>query len=366
MGLRRQMMSLAGFLVVALMHAAPAHACWPATKDQPLEREVVFSTSGGSLVDVLRDVFWKEFETQCGVRVVSYATPGRTFAQSRTLIDSGNVPFDIFNTLSPQQYPLAIEAGMLQRLPNGIWDGLADKMVPGSFTDYAVWGSPYSTVLIYSKKQFPEGIATWTDFWDIKKYPGARILQNDPSTLVFALLSLGIAAKDVYPITDEKLARAFERLNEIRPHVRAFWKAGDQPIQGVGTGEFVAGSAWSGRVVVGQKQGLPLGISWNGNILNTSWYMIAKGAKNPRAAAALLRFMQDPARQAELAKRMNYAGTRAADVGPFLPPEIFANLPTNPKNIAVASELDARWWADNEEKIGAMWTRWLATGRYRE
>lgn len=362
---RMKKLFLAAMAAAALGSAFAAEPCWPATKAKPLEAEVVFSTSGGSLVDVLRDVYWKDFEAQCGVKVVSYATPGRTFSQSVALIQSGNVPFDIFNTLTPQEYPLAVQAGILQRLPDGAWNGLSDKMSPGSFSEYGVWGSPYSTVMVYSKKHFPDGLKTWADFWDVKKYPGARILQNDPITIVFALMSLGMTPKDIYPITDDKMAKAFARLNEIRPQLRNFWKAGDQPIQGVGTGEFVAGSAWSGRAVVGQKQGLPLGINWTGNVLNVSWYMIPKGAKNPNAAAALLRFMQDTGRQAEFAKRMNYAGTRARDLAPLISAEIFENLPTNPKNLETASEVDAKWWAENEQRMGEIWTKWVTTGQYR-
>lgn len=352
-------------LAVALSgaKAAAADACWPGTPDQPLEPELVFSTSGGSLVDVLREVYWDGFEKECGTKVVSYATPGRTFAQSVTLIESGNVPFDIFNTLTPQQYPLALSADILAEFPEGMWDGLGDKMAPGSFTDYAVWGSPYSTVLIYSTDKFSEEMKSWADFWDVDRFPGPRILQNDPNNIIFALLSLGEDPKDIYPLTDDKIARAFERLNEIRPHIRTFWKAGDQPIQGVGTGEFVAGSAWSGRATVGAKQGMPIRIVWNGNILNQNWYMIAKGAKAPRAAAALLRYMQDPERQAKLAKLMNYSGSRP-EVGQYLDEEIFVNLPTNPANLDVSSVFDAKWWSDNEERMGAIWSTWVATGRF--
>jgi len=340
-----------------------ADSCWPGTKEQPLEPELVFSTSGGSLVDILREVYWDDFEKECGVKVTSYATPGRTFSQTVTLIESGNAPFDIFNTLTPQQYPLALQADILEKLPTGMWDGLAEKMVPGSFSEYGVWGSPYATVLIYSSEKFSEEMKNWADFWDVERFPGPRILQNDPNNIVFALLSLGVEPKDIYPITDEKLDKAFERLNEIRPYVRTFWKAGDQPVQGVGTGEFVAGSAWSGRSIVGKRQGMPLSIVWNGNILNQNWYMIAKGAKSPRAAAALLRYMQDPKRQAKLAELMNYSGSRP-EVGDYLDGEIFENLPTNPANLAVSSEFDAEWWAENEEKIGAIWSAWVATGRY--
>jgi hypothetical protein len=51
--------------------AQASDACWPGTSEKPLESELIFSTSGGSLVDVLRKVYWDEFEKECGVKVVS-------------------------------------------------------------------------------------------------------------------------------------------------------------------------------------------------------------------------------------------------------------------------------------------------------
>ena len=365
-------MNLAKTLTVAsalfCLHNAAALAaepCFPGTAENPLEPEMVFMSSGGSTMAIFDEVFWSKFEEKCGVKVKSYELANRSLAQMETLINSGDVPFDMFSTFNGQRYPQLIEAGLLEKLPDGIWDGMEGKIIDGAYSDYGVWATPYSTLMIYSTEAFPDGLHSWADFWDVKKYPGPRILQDSPTNIVFALLSTGMKTDEIYPITKEKVKLAFDRLNELRPNLRNFWKTGDQPIQGVASGEFVAGTAWNGRATVGQKEGLPIGISWNGNLLATSWFVVAKNSKHPRAAAAAIRFLQDPEIQAGLARKIGYAGP-VKGLEKFLDAKTYANLPSNADNAAVASVQDGAWWAENEDWLTAAWSKWVATGVYEE
>jgi spermidine/putrescine-binding protein len=120
-----------------------------------------------------------------------------------------------------------------------------------------------------------------------------------------ALLADGVAPDKIYPLD---LDRAFKKMDELRPHIRSYWTSGDQPVQGVSNGEFVAGTAWNGRVNAAMKGGKPVAPSWNGALLRVSWNFILKGAPHPRAAEALLYYMQRTEGQAELAKLSGYTG----------------------------------------------------------
>ena len=326
---------------------------------------MVFMSSGGSLMAIYQEVFWSKFQEACGVAVKSYELANRSLSQMETLIDSGDVPFDLFTTFNGQRYPQLIEAGLLEKLPADIWTGLDGRIIAGAYSDYGVWAAPYATLMIYSTQAFPGGLHSWQDFWDVETYPGPRILQDSPTNIVFALLSTGMATDEVYPITKEKVKLAFERLDALRPQLRNFWKTGDQPIQGVGSGEFVAGTAWNGRATVGRREGLPIGISWEGNLLSTSWFVVARGAAHPRAAAAAIRFLQNPEVQAGLARKTGYAGP-VIGLQDYVDPEVYANLPSNPENVARASVQDSAWWAENEAWLAAAWSKWVATGRYED
>ncbi|WP_128931998.1 hypothetical protein [Bradyrhizobium zhanjiangense] len=71
------------------------------------------------------------------------------------------------------------------------------------------------------------------DFWDVKTFPGPRGLFAvvGKHALQFALLAAGVAHRDIWRLTDDKIDRAFEKLNEIRPHVTKWWTAGGEAPQ---------------------------------------------------------------------------------------------------------------------------------------
>jgi spermidine/putrescine-binding protein len=130
-------------------------------------------------------------------------------------------------------------------------------------------------------------------------------------------------------------------------------------VQGVSNGEFVLGTTLSGRAAVAINSGQPVRMVWNGAILHNSWTFILKGSPHPRAAEALLLYMQRADRQAELAKLTGYSGgNKNATKG--LDPKVVEMLPATQEHLAVASMVDAAWWAENNAKVTARWDAWMA------
>ena len=78
-------------------------------------------------------------------------------------------------------------------------------------------------------KQFSgESPNSWADFWDVKKFPGPRALGAEVTFARNLPCSPTASPYKLYPIDVE---RAFRKLAEIKPHVKVWWKHGDQPIQ---------------------------------------------------------------------------------------------------------------------------------------
>ena len=69
--------------------------------------------------------------------------------------------------------------------------------------------------------------SSWADFWDVKKFPGNRslCLSDSPRTLIFALLADGVPRDQLYPLD---IDRAFKKLDQIKPHVKVWWREGTQ------------------------------------------------------------------------------------------------------------------------------------------
>ena len=84
------------------------------------------------------------------------------------------------------------------------------------------------TALCYRSGKYRDGgPSTWADFWDVKKFPGSRslCLSYSPRTLIFALLADGVPRDQLYPLD---IDRAFKKLDQIKPHVKVWWREGTQ------------------------------------------------------------------------------------------------------------------------------------------
>lgn len=81
-------------------------------------------------------------------------------------------------------------------------------------------------MLLWDARRLPSGGISWTDFWNIPRHPGKRALPLSPRlTLEVALLADNVPPGDVYRVlsTEEGVARAFHKLDQIRPYL-TWWK----------------------------------------------------------------------------------------------------------------------------------------------
>ena len=338
-------------LAGSLPAIAAAQSCHP--DGDPIEGQVYFFSSGGSYGRAIEEAYFEPFTEECGVEVV-HTTGTRNFAQLEQFVESGNVPWDIAATLTDQEYPLGVEKGLFHKLPDGFWTEIEDEMSEGAISEYGAWAAPYSDVMVYSTVGEVE-MEGWADFWDTETFPGPRMMQNSPMSLAIALLADGVPADELYPLD---LDRAFAKMDELKPSIRAFWSSAEQPIQGTASGEFVAGTTWNGRVITAMKDGKDVGISWEGALLHSSWTFILEGAPNARNAEALMYFMQRPEQQAKLAEITGYTGGNAR-VAEFLTPEVLETLPTAPEHVAQASVVDGKWWAENISEVQGRLDAWV-------
>lgn len=195
--------------------------------------EVIVHSFGGSFTEALRRYVHDPFTKATGIKVVDVvadvADP-QVMAMSR----AGRVDWDIAKVASAGYLEMHA-AGMFAPIDYNLWDKESLEGVPprARLEDGAVVYST-ATVLAYDERAFPKGgPKNWADFWDIKKFPETRGLSvvNPWSTVAFALVAAGVAPNDIWPLTDDKLDRAFAKLNEIKPHITKWWNSGGEPPQ---------------------------------------------------------------------------------------------------------------------------------------
>src|SRR5215467_4735893 len=350
---RRTFVATAGVAGASLAAAAPF--VW--TRRASAAGKVIIRTIGGAYEEANVKVIFEPFTKATGIEVVKVpATLGKVLAMH----EAGSMELDVLD---------AGELGVLSFSQKGALDKInykswklanPDDMDPAIRRDDMVGNIWFSSVLGYNNQTFPTGKQpkNWAEFWDLKKFPGPRMLADINSGAVeleFALLADGVPKDKLYPID---VPRAFKALDRVRPAIRKFWDTGALSAQMLADKEVVLGSIWNGRLQAVADKGAPLAIEWNEAMLQSQYWAVMKGAKNAENAQRFIEFACQPQIQAAHAKQIPYGPTNR-QAFKFIPADVAARLPSSPELKAKAFLQNGSWWADNRSKVSERWAQWL-------
>ena len=139
------------------------------------------------------------------------------------------------------------------------------------------------------------------DFFDLKRFPGARGLRNSPVVnLEWALMADGVPVDQVYQVlsTDSGVNRAFKVLDRIKKNI-VWWDDPLQPLELLRNRKVVMTSAYSGGILDAiKKRNEDLAIVWDGQVWDMVVWVIPKGTVNLKEALDFIVFASDPKRMA--------------------------------------------------------------------
>ena len=298
-------------------------------------------------------------------------------AKLRAQAEAGKVTWDLVDVLPDVAIALcddglALEINpdtQLAAAPDGTSakDDFGDSLVSPCFIPQIV----YSTTIGYrTDKVGATPPTTMADVFDLKKFPGKRALNKNPTgNLEWALIADGVAKEDVYKelATKEGVARAFKKLDTIKSEV-VWWTKGAQPGQLLADGEVVMASAYNGRLfsaIVEHKQ--PVGMMWDAQLFELDGWIIPKDAPNKEEALKFLKFATDTQRLADQSKYISYGPARKSSaplVGKHaeLGIDMAPHMPTAPANAKNVLYKNIEFWADNKDELAEKFEAWLAKG----
>ena len=343
---RRQAVSLLGG-AAAVGAAGPAFG----QTEPPKPAQIVVNHSGGSMGTAMRKAFFNGFEKKYGIKVVE--TSPADFGKLRAMVESGNVEWDI-TEIGGQDAIRATKLGLVEKIDGKIVD--RSKYPEKVRTDFVFASSVYTTIIGYRTDVFKNGTQpkSWADWWDTKKFPGARSMRNHPTdNLEFALIADGVPMDKIYPIDFD---RAFKKLDQIKPAVTVWWSTGQQPAQLLLDKEVVLATGWNGRFYDIIKKGAPVAIEWNEGALKQGSFVIPKGAKNPYWANKMLAEMSVPQQQAVYATELGYPGLNLESLK-YVDDKVKPFLPT--QYIDKQFWIDDAWYAENGNKAIELWNAWM-------
>jgi len=249
--------------------------------------------------------------------------------------------------------------GLLEKLD---WSAIGgkDHYLPQAVSDCGVGGSVGNLVLAWDRDKF-SGTPTWTEFWDVAKYPGKRGLNRGVrGNLEFALIADGVSPGDVYKVlgASEGVDRAFRKLDQLKPYV-VWWQDGAEAARIITSGDVLMTSAPSARIAaVNRTEHRNFGTQWNASLYEVQSWAIPKGSQNLRQATQFLYFVGTPAIEARLVGQFGEGGlAKGANDG--LSPEVAQTSPTFPANLNAAVRVDVAFWHDNLAKLRQRFDAWL-------
>ena len=321
-------------------------------------RDLTVASRGGALQPAQVETYFKPFTAETGLPVATVTWAGG-LGTLRSRIDGGPNDWDMV-LVSGDELLAGCDDGLFEKLA---WPALGgrDHYLPLAASDCGAGAAISSLVLAWDRDKFP-ATPTWSDFWDVARYPGKRGLRRGPRTnLEIALLADGVAPGDVYRAlrSDDGVDRAFRKLDQIKPYL-VWWSPEATAVQYIGSGEVLMTSADSVAVVLANAAAQRhVGLQWAGSLTTVRSWVVMRGSPFAADAVRLLAFMGDPARQASLFAAAPY-GPTAKGANELLRPEQLAVSPSAPANLAAALPIDEQFWRENGQRLGQRFDSWLA------
>jgi putative spermidine/putrescine transport system substrate-binding protein len=324
------------------------------------EKVLVVQTWGGAIKDAMREAWFEPFSRQTGVKIITADATGSIIAQIKAQVMSNNVEWDIACGIAYSSVMTLLKDNLLEALDYSVID--TKEIFEDAIEKFALGQHVITDGLVYNTKKFPgeNYPRNWADFWNVKKFPGPRTLIGVPYTapkdnLSFALLADGVPKDKLYPYD---LNRAFKKMDEVKPHIRAWWSSGAHSQQLFTDEEVWLGGMWNGRAVQLIRKGVPIRIVWEQGTCSYDYWAVLKNARNKKIAMEFLNFASQAKPQAEYAKRMFYGPVNKRTFE-NLPADIAKDFPTYPPNKEKLFIQDHKWLGDNQEMLTEKWQAWV-------
>ena len=337
-------------------------------QDSGVKNQITFTSWVGPYMRSQMLGFVRPYEKKIGARinVVSYNGGIR---EIRDQVESANVTWDVVD-LTQADSLRACEEGLLERiddieLPAGS-DGSAaeDDFVEGALNPCGVGVIVWATAFAYSRDAYgsarPSSIA---DFFDTKKFPGARAIRNDPTVIMeWALMADGVGREDVYSTleTGEGIERALAKMDAIKPGLK-LWQTGREPIRMLNGGEAAMSMVWATTgAVASNEAGANFDIVWDGRVIELDLFGIPKGSRYKQEALDFIRFASSSESLAQMVSYLPNGPSRQSSLT-LLSSETLTQIPNGPAyQDKLSIQSDAGWWAKNHAVLDEAFQAWIA------
>ncbi|MFI5913284.1 extracellular solute-binding protein [Dactylosporangium sp. NPDC051541] len=313
---------------------------------------LTWASTGGQFQEDEKTALQVPFTAKTGTKFTNISPAEQ--AQVRTMVAAGKTIWDLANM--SWIYAGAYCGELFEKLDDPRLE--RGKFPKGTTGDCFVPTYRYANIFSYNADLYPgEKPTKIQDFFDVKKFPGKRVVYDYPKAGLFeaALVADGVAPDKVYPLD---LDRAFKKIDTIKSSLvfAPSYGAIQQMLVDKQAGMVLTVTA---RTIVSASSGANLVPVWDFNTTDIGVLVIPKGSPHKQLAQDMLAFVTEPAQAVAYAKLTGTAPARPDidlnTVGYSDQQKQFnAFLP----NRGTTIEQDKQWWIDNTDALTKRWTSW--------
>lgn len=330
-------------------------------------RQLVVASWGSSFGIAQRDVQFDPFTEETGIEIV-LASQQPEMALIEQQVSSGRVEWDLAEHANTNAFTMA-NRDLLEKIDYASMDpAIVDGIDPAVRSDFSCGIFYIGLALGYNTSFFTADNhpRSWADFWDAGAFPAPRGLTTmdfDPPPLEVPLLAAGVSKDALYPLD---LDAAFASLDVVKPNITKWLGFEVDGNQLLAQGELGVISAAVGNLINATREGQPVDIEWNEQLINYDAWVVPKGAPHKEDAMKFIEFCMRPDIQANFAAAYP-GGPVVAAAWDSISQEVRDVSVSSPEHIENSVVVDAEWWTTvedgktNLERVFERWAEWFVS-----
>lgn len=328
------------------------------------DRSLKIGVYGGYFKDSFDKNIFPEFSKATGIAVESIAEPtGEAWlVQLSQATRAGQVPADV---------SMVSQTAMLKGATSELWAPLdlekiknSEYLLPQLINKYpdgrvsGVGAVSWYITLVTNTEVYKEAPKSWDALWDPANKDRLGLLALASNSFL-----LDVTAKTYFDgseilKTDEGIDKVFDKLAELKPNVRLWYRDEAQFEQALKSGEIPMGQYYHDVTGLAAADGNPVRSTFpkEGGIIDSGSWALTNISKKTDEAHEFMNYMCQPAIQALLARKVGVAPTVRRDVLDL----------TNEEFNAVSSEIPPivpyyEMYTEKADWINQKWTEMIAS-----
>lgn len=272
-------------------------------------------TYGGYFEESFVQYIYPDFTKETGIEVQSISQPtGQTWlVQIRNAAKAGMAPADV-----------SMMAGVprLRGAAEQLWAPLDEAKLPNSkylsdpfvarYDDgkiYGVGAVSWFITLCSNTEEIPEAPTSWGDMWNPKYEDSLGLLALADNSYLLEITAATFFGGPEILKTQDGISQVMDKLSEVGPNVRLWYKDEGSFQQALQDGEIPMGQYYHDVAGLAAAEGFPVRSTFpkEGGVVDSGFWLLSKASEMQEEAQVFMNYTSDPTIQSKLSRNVGTA-----------------------------------------------------------